>query len=334
MVNPAQRQIIEEGLANFAAFSKVVQAQNTGLLKSMRTNTPPPSAGQGRVMREKVDASLQKIVDLSHADMGEAKTRSIAAGRRSVLLLITVSGLMQLGVLAMLAWIAVRQVAQPLTGVTEQMNRLIAGDLNVEVAGAERRDEVGALARALAVFKGNAVEIKRAAAAHEAESAKAYRAQTLERLTKDFEGKIGALAQSLSSSANDMLETVAHSMSGARPVDNRWRAVGLGRNPVSEQKRRAMCRPVATATEELAASIQEIGRRVANSTSISGKAAAEAKRTDATVQALAEGAHKIGEVVDLINSIAGQTNLLALNATIKPRVPARPARASRSWRRK
>jgi methyl-accepting chemotaxis protein len=76
-------------------------------------------------------------------------------------------------------------------------------------------------------------------------------------------------------------------------------------------------RTVAGATSELAASIQDIGRQAAQSSSVAGKAVEEAQRTDATVQALAAGAQRIGEVVGLINDIASQTNLLALNATIE-----------------
>jgi methyl-accepting chemotaxis protein len=74
---------------------------------------------------------------------------------------------------------------------------------------------------------------------------------------------------------------------------------------------------VATATEQLASSVQEIGRQVARSTQVAGKAVEEAKLTDATVQTLAAGAQKIGDVVTIIHDIAGKTNLLALNATIE-----------------
>jgi methyl-accepting chemotaxis protein len=313
MVDPAQRQIVEEGKANFAEFLKIGQTQTAGILESMRNNTPPPNAGAGRIWREKVDDSLNKIVALSRADMEVAKTRSVSAAQRSALMQIVVSGLVQLVALAMLAWIAVRQVAQPLSRITGAMNRVIAGDLEITVEGGERKDEVGALARALAVFKSNSAEAKRLAAEQEKERAvKARRAQGLERLTKEFEAKIGALAESLSGAANKM-QGAAESMSNSADAASRQSASVA----TASEQATTNVQTVAAATEQLSASIQEIGRRVSESATISGKAAEEAKRTDATVQALAEGAQKIGEVVELINSIAGQTNLLALNATIE-----------------
>jgi methyl-accepting chemotaxis protein len=313
MSDPAQVQDVVDAQANFRDFTNYGASQTAGILEAIKNHTEEPKAGNGRLLRQKVDDSLVKIVAISRSGMGDAKTTSIAAGRRSALTLLTVSTLAQLVALGMLAWIAVRQVARPLGGITTQMSRLVAGDLEVEVAGDERKDEVGALARALAVFKRNAIEAKRTAAAQEEDrAAKIRRAQALERLTKDFESQVGALAQSLSTAANNM-QTAAQSMSGAAETTSRQSASVAN---ASEQASNNV-RTVAAATEELTSSIQEIGRRVTESASISGKAAAEAKRTDATVQALADGAHKIGEVVELINSIAGQTNLLALNATIE-----------------
>ncbi len=197
--------------------------------------------------------------------------------------------------------------------ITSLMSRLAGGDLSVEVEGGERRDEVGALARALAVFKGNALEAKRAAAQQEADrAAKVRRAQALEQLTKDFESRIETLANALSSAARQM-QTAAQSMSSTAD-GAREQSVAVA---AASDEASANVATVAAATEELAASIKEIARQVTESAAISGKAAVEAKRTDQTVQALADSAQKIGEVVELINSIAAQTNLLALNATIE-----------------
>ena len=313
MSDAAQHQAIEEGRANFAQFLAVGAEQTAGILDAMKNNTAPPSAGKGRIWREKVDQSLALIVKLSRDGMQDAKVRSIAAGRRAALTLIIVSGVTQLLALVMLAWIALAQVARPLSRISGAMSRVVAGDLDVAVEGEERRDEVGALARALAVFKRNAVEAKRLAAAQEQDRAtKVRRAQGLERLTKDFEAKIGALAQSLGMAADEM-QRAAQSMSGSADTASRQSASVAQASELASSN----VQTVAAATEELSVSIEEISRRVGESATISGKAAEEAKRTDATVQALAEGAQKIGEVVELINSIAGQTNLLALNATIE-----------------
>ena len=313
MIDAEQRKLALEAKEAFAQFISTSGAQSAAIIHSLKTSTALPNNGVGRVWRYKVDELLGKIVTLSREDIRRAKQQGIAEGRQAVMTLIGITALAQLIALGMLAWIAIEQVARPLGGITSLMSRLAGGDLSVEVEGGERRDEVGALARALAVFKGNALEAKRAAAQQEADrAAKVRRAQALEQLTKDFESRIETLANALSSAARQM-QTAAQSMSttadGAREQSV---AVAAASDQAS-----ANVATVAAATEELAASIKEIARQVTESAAISGKAAVEAKRTDQTVQALADSAQKIGEVVELINSIAAQTNLLALNATIE-----------------
>ncbi|MBV8537917.1 MAG: HAMP domain-containing protein, partial [Alphaproteobacteria bacterium] len=313
MVEPEQRRVTDAALKAFDEFIEVSEGTTAGILDHLRSGAPLQEGGKGRVFRHKVDELLEQVVALSRADMQQAKSNGLAAGRRSALTLVAVLGTAQLLALALLAWIAVRQVARPLGVMTGLMTRLAGGDLEVEVEGGARRDEVGALARALAVFKTNAVEAKRAAAQQEAaRAAELKRGRELERLAEGFETKVGSLAEALHSATSDM-ETTAKSMSAtADQANQKSTAVAAASGQAS-----ANVQTVAAATEELAASIQEIGRRVAESATISGTAAEEAKRTDQTVQALADAAQKIGEIVGLINSIAGQTNLLALNATIE-----------------
>ncbi|MEA3024502.1 MAG: hypothetical protein QOK01_3354, partial [Alphaproteobacteria bacterium] len=313
VVDPDQRRIAEDARAAFSEFLGVGGEQSAQILEGLRTGTPPPSNGKGRVWRQKVDELLGQIVAMSRANMAQAKETGIAEGRRAALMLVGVSGLSVLIGLGMLAWIAIVQVSRPLGGITAQMGRLAGGDLTIEVDGAERRDEVGAIARALAVFRRTAVEAESARAERDSESAaKVARSQALERLTREFETKTQTLAQSLSAAARQ-LQTAAQSMSSTADTANQQSATVA----VASEQASANVETVAAATEELAASIREIAQQVTESATISGRAAAEAKHTDHTVQALAEAAQKIGEVVELINSIAAQTNLLALNATIE-----------------
>ena len=313
MIDAEQRKLALEAKEAFAQFISTSGEQSAAIVHSLKTNTALPNNGVGRVWRYKVDELLGKIVALSREDIRRAREQGIAEGRRAVMTLIGITALAQLIALGMLAWIAIEQVARPLGGITSLMSRLAGGDLSVEVEGGERRDEVGALARALAVFKGNALEAKRAAAQQEADRAtKVRRAQALEQLTKDFESRIETLANALSSAARQM-QTAAQSMSSTAD-GAREQSVAVA---AASDEASANVATVAAATEELAASIKEIARQVTESAAISGKAAVEAKRTDQTVQALADSAQKIGEVVELINSIAAQTNLLALNATIE-----------------
>jgi methyl-accepting chemotaxis protein len=313
MTDPEQHRVAEQAYAAYRDFVAVSRAQSDAILEHLRSGAAKVEGGKGREIRAKVDQLLQQVVALSREKMERAKADGIAAGRRSAITLIAVSGAAQLLALALLAWIAVRQVSRPLGAITGAMGRLASGDLGVAVEGEGRRDEVGALARALAVFKTNALEAQRVAAQQESErAAKVRRAQALETLTKDFEARTGNLIHALSSATAEM-KAAASAMSATADQATQKSTTVVG----ASDEASGNVQTVAVATEELAASIKEIGRRVAESARISSTAASEARRTNETVQALADAAQKIGEVVSLINSIAGQTNLLALNATIE-----------------
>ena len=130
------------------------------------------------------------------------------------------------------------------------------------------------------------------------DAAKVTHARAVEVLTQAFEAKVGEMVGAVASAATEM-EATARSMVATAEQTNQQSTT------------------VAVASEELSSSVQEIGRQVARSTLVAGKAVEEAKHTDATVQMLAAGAQKIGEVVTIIHDIAGKTNLLALNATIE-----------------
>jgi methyl-accepting chemotaxis protein len=217
-----------------------------------------------------------------------------------------------------------RSIARPIGHMTGTMQALAAGDYGVPVPALGRRDEIGAMAQAVQVFKEALVAKEEADAASALEAdAKTRRAQMLDSLTKRFEANVSTLIQGLASAATEM-EVTAQTMTSTADQTN---AQSVGVASAAEQTS-ANVQTVAVATEELSASIREIAQQVAQSSEIAGRAAEEARRTDATVQALAAGASKIGEVIQLINSIASQTNLLALNATIEA---ARAGEAGRGF---
>jgi methyl-accepting chemotaxis protein len=202
---------------------------------------------------------------------------------------------------------------KPLREATEALDRLANGDLNVTVTHDGRTDEIGRLIHALDVFGNNAREARRLAEAQAADAAaKAARATRLDRLTSDFETKVGDLTRALSAGATDLTGT-ANAMSATAMRTNQQ--AGAGAAAATEAS--AGAQTVAAAAEELTASIAEISRQVTQASQVTGKAVSDARRTDAIVRALADGAQKIGQVVQLIANIAGQTNLLALNATIE-----------------
>ncbi|EGP08936.1 methyl-accepting chemotaxis sensory transducer [Bradyrhizobiaceae bacterium SG-6C] len=226
--------------------------------------------------------------------------------------------------IAILYFVFARRVVAPLTQLGAVVTRLAQQDYAAEVPNTERQDEIGDMARAVQVFKQNGIERERLEAEQLNErSARERRAAQMERLTGEFEAKVGNLVQLLSTASNDMQVTAQSMSATAEETNQQSTAVACAAETASLN-----VESVAAAAEELSSSIGEISRQVTQSATIANTAVAEAKRTDQTVQALAEGAQKIGEVVTLIQTIASQTNLLALNATIEA---ARAGEAGRGF---
>jgi methyl-accepting chemotaxis protein len=206
-----------------------------------------------------------------------------------------------------------RRVCTPIVDITASMSKLAAGDTAGAIPASERKDEIGAMAAAVQVFKDNMIKAERLAAEQAAENdIKMRRARVLDDLTKSFESKVGELVSGLSSSSGSM-EATARSMSSTAAATDRQ----AGAVATASQQTTANVQTVASATEELTSSITEISRQVAQSGQISTRAVENARRTGDIAQSLAAGAQKIGDVVTLIQNIAAQTNLLALNATIE-----------------
>jgi methyl-accepting chemotaxis protein len=239
--------------------------------------------------------------------------------------LIALAGLIAVAIASVaLVVIVRRRVCKPIVDLTARMSHLATGDVSGEIPGAERNDEIGAMAAAVRVFKDNMIKADRLAAEKEAENdVKMRRAQVLDELTRAFEAKVSELVGGLSA-ASAVMEDTAQSMSSTASATNRQAAVVAA---ASEQTSTNV-QTVASATEELTSSISEIGRQVAQSTAVAARAVDNARRTGDTARSLAEGAQKIGDVVTLIQNIAAQTNLLALNATIEA---ARAGEAGRGF---
>jgi methyl-accepting chemotaxis protein len=206
-----------------------------------------------------------------------------------------------------------RSILRPVSGMTAAMTRLAHGDWAVEVPGRENRDEIGAMAEAMEVFKQSGIRAEQLSAADAAEqAAKHRRAEALAQLVREFEGKVGALADGLGRSAAELEGTAGSMTDTAARTDSRATQVAAAAEQMS-----GSVNVVAASAEELGASIREIGQQVSQSAAITDRAAQDAARTDGIVKALAAGAQRIGDVVGLISEIAGKTNLLALNATIE-----------------
>ena len=204
-------------------------------------------------------------------------------------------------------------IARPLIAITASMQRLAEGDRATTPGFSHRHDEIGAMARALDVFRSSAEQAERLGLEQaETQMARLQRTETLERLTQGFETSVGEMMQGLTGAVADM-ETTARSLAAtALSTQNQSLAVSS-----SATQTFTNVETVASAAEQLASSIAEISQQVGQSATIASRAAQDAARTDDTIKRLASGTRQIGEVVHLISSIAGQTNLLALNATIE-----------------
>ena len=211
------------------------------------------------------------------------------------------------------AVILISSVSRPVLDMAGAMGRLAEGDLETVVRGDQRRDEIGRLAKAMAVFKRNALANRELEAAQQAERlAKEARAQRVERYIADFDGAVRQALDALASAATEMHATAESMSSIAEEAGRQANIVSAASEEASSN-----VQTVAAATEELASSVSEISRQVGHSTQVADQAVAQAADTNTTVQGLAGAAQRIGDVVALINDIASQTNLLALNATIE-----------------
>jgi methyl-accepting chemotaxis protein len=243
------------------------------------------------------------------------KDRSAAAaGVRATQLQLLLTAAAVLAAAFAAAWLLARGIARPIRGTIASAEAIVPGEIDTPVPGTSRRDELGALAGALEVLRGNTLRMRALTAQQEAATADAAAAQrvTLNQTADAFESKVGSLVSMLSSDAAE-LQATAESMSATSTQANE-QAMTVA---AAAEQASAGVQTVATAAEELTASIQEISRQVAQSARSTGKAVEDARHTGTIVQALSDGAQRVGDVVKLINGIAAQTNLLALNATIE-----------------
>ncbi|GGK23459.1 methyl-accepting chemotaxis protein [Salinarimonas ramus] len=272
--------------------------------------------GDNATNREAQDA-LNEIMD-STAQVQVANLERFVAELEALFgrSLSTIAALGGIGLLVgvgFAAYVARRQLTQPIRAISGAMVALAQGKLETDVPYTTRVDEIGGMARAVEIFKRNAVEREELTRARAADaSSQEQRTARVSELIVDFEGRIASLVQTFGASAAEMEKTAVAMRATAEQGRDRSE-----NGAVTAQQTSSAMRSVAVAAEELAASAREISTQVSQATKIASQAVEDARSTDTTMRDLSSNAQRIGEVVALISEIASQTNLLALNATIE-----------------
>jgi methyl-accepting chemotaxis protein len=210
----------------------------------------------------------------------------------------------------LIAWLLGRIISTPIVRMTRVMERLANREWSTEVPSLNRKDEIGAMAQAVQVFKQNGQDNERLQA--EAEENRRKRKEEMQILATSFEEAVGSVVNGLASAATEMNALAEQMATAVSETNNRSSAVAAASEQAS-----ANIQTVASATEELSSSVQEIARQVQTSTNSTQQAVSEVEKTNVQVEGLATNAEQIGEIVKIIADIANQTNLLALNATIE-----------------
>ncbi|MCH2273645.1 methyl-accepting chemotaxis protein [Thalassospira sp.] len=206
-----------------------------------------------------------------------------------------------------------RSTTRPLRMITEALNKLAQGDTSVTTDETDRRDEIGALARSLDVFRSNREQAEKLEREQkDTHKTQIARAEKVEKLIKSFETEVEGNLSTVHSALEQLRATATGMASQSDATTGRAANVAA-----ATEQAAANVDTVAAAAEQLAASIDEITSQVSRSSDIAQSGATEADEASTIFAELGTASDKIGEVVELIQSIAEQTNLLALNATIE-----------------
>ena len=276
-------------------------------------------ADRAHPLRALIDIDSQNMVPRANAIIQLAnETAARASGALSAAQARTRTGIIAVGIAIValslwLSWLIGRSITRPLNGLATVMQRLASGDTEARIPATEARDEIGEMARSVIVFRDTTIERERLAATQaEAAAAGEQRSATVATTITLFKssveralGKLRGASMKLEMSSSG-LNKAADTMSAE--ADTATQRVTAASDHVAT---------AAGSVEELAASIGDIAMQAANSTHVAQRAVSEAERTVSTMIELGDAATRIGEVVGLIQAIAGQTNLLALNATIE-----------------
>jgi methyl-accepting chemotaxis protein len=289
--------------ADAAALNDVIKV--AGDLRAKQADLVKASAAIDEQVN-KINQRLGKV----RAEQGQKTAAAVQQTQQTVIL--TASGALVLG--AVLAWLIGASVSGPIRSMTDRMQSLAAGELEQPIPGGESRDEIGRMARAVEVFRENALAVRRmeGEAATQRDAAEADRVRMMADLAGRFEQGMQGVITGVGGRAADM----------GRSAEELARVAERGRGLAEAVATRAEqasinVQTVASATQELASSIREISSQVQRSVAVASRATDQTQRTSGLIHGLSSAAEKIGTIIQLIQAIASQTNLLALNATIE-----------------
>ena len=272
---------------------------------------------------------IDQLTDEVSVLSGESRDQAIARSnlklseQQSVLLALLIV-VAVLGVLV--SFVVGRDISRPVVAMARAMRELATGNFDVRLPGLGRRDEVGQMAKAVEEFKVQAqAKAERDVAEREQKSREAAQARRAElhQLADNFQAAVGKIIDTVGTASSE-LEHSAKLLADSSDATQKLSTMVTS----ASEETSGNVQTVADATEQVAASVNEIGTQVQLSAKITLEAVEQTERTDARIAKLADAANRIGDVTEIIAKIAAQTNLLALNATIES---ARAGEAGRGF---
>lgn len=306
--------IVQETQAQLITFDASVATQKTITERFIR---PDRAAFANNFYVDQASGTLHMLAPTGNSAGGEV-WMVFDASEITGLWLKVVSRILPVAILGILFSIAAtmwlsNRIVPPLQSMTQTMSALARRDFQVVIAGKDRADELGAMAKALEIFREGMLHADQLAAEREADrAAREKRSEQIAGLVSDFSGQIEHMIDALSTGSATLDETARSMSTTAEVTHHRAETVTLAAGEAT-----GSVTTVSQAAQKLQGLITDIQQQVEISSEIASQAVRDAHATDAIMKALSEGAQRIGDIVGLISTIAGQTNLLALNATIE-----------------
>ncbi|OAN66988.1 bacteriohemerythrin [Magnetospirillum moscoviense] len=304
--SPGEREMIGKVIEALTAYEAAFREVSASIMQrnELVTVSMPKLAEEFGKLGTATRESQQSYLDSLKAEIG-----ALLSTQQTTTFAVVIAAL-ALGLAG--AFLIARSIVNPVNAMTGVMGQLAADNLAVDVRFTDRADEIGAMAKSVDHFKAQMIRVRQLEAEQEEQKrqAEADRRAAMHHMADAFESSVGKVVGTVTSAVTELQASA--SQMAATETSHQATAVAA-----SSQQASTNVETVALATEELAASINEISHQVERSLQVAAKADSEARHTTEMIENLATAVGQIGQIVQLINAIAGQTNLLALNATIE-----------------